>query len=121
MFKPLDVEALLEDLIVELNPFGDRIAVLPDLEDEVSAGGIILPNTVEAEKKMAGTVIAIGAGQMTKTGDWVPEQCFKKGDRVMFGKYVGDDVTLLKKDGSKVTVKILHMDGVLSFCTPKPL
>lgn len=110
-----DYKAVLESLEVELLPLGDRVAVLPDGDETVSAGGFVIPDTVEKDVKQAGTIIAVGMGNMGK--DCInPNAHFNVGHRVLFGKYIGDDVMLKRKDGTEVKVKILHADAILAYC-----
>jgi len=110
-----DYKAVLESLVIELLPVGDRVAVLPDEEETVSASGLVIPDTVENDVKQAGTVIAVGTGDMGK--DCIdPKEHFMIGHRVLFGKYVGDDVMLKRKDGTEVKVKILRADAILAYC-----
>jgi len=73
---------------MKLKPLGDRIIVRPVTEEEVTKSGIVLPDTVEKEKKEEGEIIAIGDGEkITKLG-------LTKGDKVIFGKYSGEEVTI---------------------------
>ena len=68
---------------MKLRPLGNRIVVEPLAETETTKAGIILPDTVDKEKKAEGKVIAIGDGEkITKLN-------LKVGDRVLFGKYAG--------------------------------
>lgn len=88
---------------MKLRPLGDRIVVMPKTEEEVTKSGIVLPDTVEKEKKEEGKVMAIGTGEkITKLG-------LKEGDTVMFGKYSGEDVTV-----DDVEYKVLKDEDVLA-------
>lgn len=88
---------------MKLKPLGDRIAVKPVTEEEVTKSGIVLPETAEKEKKEEGEVVAIGDGEkITKLG-------LKVGDRVLFGKYAGEEVTL-----DNVEYKVLKDEDVLA-------
>ncbi|MBI5037659.1 MAG: co-chaperone GroES [Candidatus Kerfeldbacteria bacterium] len=88
---------------MKLKPLGDRIAVKPVTEEEVTKSGIVLPETAEKEKKEEGEVVAIGDGEkITKLG-------LKVGDRVLFGKYAGEEVTL-----ENVEYKVLKDEDVLA-------
>lgn len=88
---------------MKLRPLGDRIVVMPKTEEEVTKSGIVLPDTVEKEKKEEGKVMAIGTGEkITKLG-------LKVGDTVMFGKYSGEDVTV-----DDVEYKVLKDEDVLA-------
>ena len=88
---------------MKLKPLGNRIVVEPLTEEETTKSGIILPETVDKEKKAEGKVIAIGDGEkITKLG-------LQVGDRVLFGKYAGEEVTVEKTD-----YKILTDEDVLA-------
>jgi chaperonin GroES len=113
-----DYKAVLESLEVSISPIGDRVAVLPDEEETVSAGGLVIPDTTEKDAKQIGTVIAVGMGNIGEN-HIDPWKYFKVGDRVCFGKYVGDDLSLRSVGGTEVKVKILRVDAVLCFCDPK--
>jgi len=62
-------------------------------------GGIIIPDTAK-EKPMQGKVIAVGPGALDKNGKRIPPDV-KKGDRVLFGKYTGSEVTI---DGDEYVI-----------------
>ena len=87
---------------MQLKPLGDRVLVKPVKEEEVTASGIVLPDTVDKEKKAEGEVVAIGEG------DKVKKLGLKNGDVVLYGKYGGDEVEI---DGEEH--KILSHDDVL--------
>ena len=88
---------------MKLKPLGNRIVVEPLGEAEVTKGGIILPDTVDKEKKAEGKVVAIGAGEkIQKLG-------LKVGEKVIFGKYAGEEVTV-----DEVDYKILTDEDVLA-------
>lgn len=71
---------------MNLQPVGDRVLVRPLTEEEVTQSGIVLPDTVDKEKKAEGEVLAIGDGEDVKKLN------INVGDTVLFGKYSGDDV-----------------------------
>ncbi|RMF61459.1 MAG: co-chaperone GroES [Calditrichaeota bacterium] len=74
---------------MNIKPLGDRILV-KRLESETSQSGhIIIPDTAR-EKPQQGEVVAVGTGKLDKNGKRVPLS-FKKGDKVLFGKYSGDE------------------------------
>ena len=88
---------------MKLRPLGNRIAVEPLTEEETTKAGIILPDTVDKEKKAEGKVIAIGDGEkIQKLG-------LKEGDKVLFGKYAGEEVKVEEKE-----YKILSDEDVLA-------
>ena len=88
---------------MQLKPLGDRIVVKPLQEEEVTKSGIVLPDTVEEEKKEQGEVISVGNGEkITKLG-------IKAGDKVLFEKYSGEDVTV-----EEIEYKVLKDEDVLA-------
>jgi chaperonin GroES len=90
-----------------LRPLDDRV-VLKILEaEEVSSGGIVLPDTAK-EKPQRGRIAAVGEGKLNKDGKRIRPD-LKKGDIVLFGKYAGSDV---KVDGQDY--KILRESEVLA-------
>ena len=99
-------------LAVSIHPLGDRVVVLPLEAEQVTASGIVIPDTAKGEKPQEGIVVAVGKGGIGKDGD-DPSKHLKVGDKVLFGKYAGDDVKLKDTDGKDVEVKILHLDAVL--------
>lgn len=78
--------------ITKLQPLGDRIVVRPIEREEVSKGGIILPDTAK-EKPQEGEIIAVGPGRLADDGRRV-EMEVKKGDSVLYAKYAGTEVKL---------------------------
>ncbi|MDD5751814.1 MAG: co-chaperone GroES, partial [Candidatus Peribacteraceae bacterium] len=86
---------------MNIEPLGDRVVVHPLSQEQVSASGIVIPDTASGEKPQEGLVIAVGKGGIGKdTAN--PSEFLKVGDRVLFGKYAGDDVKLKDKDGKDV-------------------
>lgn len=97
---------------VSIQPLGDRVVVWPMEAEQTTASGIIIPDTAKGEKPQEGLVVAVGKGGVGEDcAD--PSEFLKVGDKVLFGKYAGDDVKLKDKDGKDVEVKILHLDSVL--------
>ena len=88
---------------MKLKPLGNRVVVEPVTEEETTKSGIILPDTIDKEKKAEGKIVAIGSGEKIKALD------LKVGDRVLFGKYAGEEVTV-----EKVEYKILSDEDVLA-------
>jgi chaperonin GroES len=78
-------------MTVQVAPLHDRVLVRRFEEKEIAKGGIIIPDTAK-EKPQEGEVIAVGAGKIEK-GKRVPLDV-KAGDRILFGKYTGNDITL---------------------------
>lgn len=77
---------------MNIKPLADRVVVKPFEEMEVKRGGIIIPDTAK-EKPMEGEVVEVGPGRMTDEGKKMPPEV-KKGDRVLYGKYSGTEVTI---------------------------
>ena len=75
-----------------LHPLHDRILVERIDEGEVRRGGLIIPDSAK-EKPQEGKVLAVGKGTVSEDGKKTPLDV-KAGDRVLFGKYAGSEVTL---------------------------
>jgi chaperonin GroES len=81
---------------INLKPLGDRVVVKPTGRDEISAGGIVLPDTAK-EKPQKGTVVAVGQGRRDDDGDRI-EMDVEVGDVVIFAKYSGTEFKLGDED-----------------------
>ncbi|MCH7973515.1 MAG: co-chaperone GroES [Bacteroidetes bacterium] len=81
---------------LKLKPLADRVIVKPMEADEQTKGGIILPDTAK-EKPVEGTVVAAGPGRVSDEGKVIAMQ-IKKGDKVLYGKYSGSEVTVEGED-----------------------
>jgi len=77
---------------IKLKPLGDRLIVEPIEKEEMTASGIVLPETAK-EKPQEGKVLAVGPGQRDEDGEHIPMDV-KEGDRVLFAKYAGTEVKL---------------------------
>ena len=75
---------------MKFRPLHDRVLLRPLEQDQKTAGGIIIPDTVK-EKPMEGEVIAVGPGSRDESGKLHPLDV-KAGDRVLFGKWSGSEV-----------------------------
>lgn len=75
---------------MKFRPLHDRVLVRRVEQEEKTAGGIIIPDTVK-EKPMEGEVIAIGSGTRLDDGKVIPMDV-KVGDRILFGKWSGTEV-----------------------------
>jgi chaperonin GroES len=91
---------------MKIRPLQDRLVVKRLAEEEKTKGGIIIPDSAK-EKPIEGEVIAVGNGKVMEDGKQRPLDV-KKGDRVLFGKYSGNEI---KIDG--VEHLILREDEVL--------
>ena len=81
-------------MAVNIKPLGDRVLVQA-LSTETSKGGIIIPDTVK-EKPQEGKIVAVGPGRVENGERIEPE--VKKGDKVLFGKYAGTEITIDSKE-----------------------
>lgn len=94
---------------MKFRPLHDRVLLRRLEQDEKTAGGIIIPDTAK-EKPMEGEIVAVGTGLRDETGKVVPLDV-KAGDRVLFTKWSGTEVTL---DGEELMVmKESDIMGVL--------
>jgi len=92
---------------MKVRPLHDRLLVKREDESEEKIGGIIIPDTAK-EKPQRGKVVAVGNGKVTEEGKRVPLDV-KSGDRILFGKYYGNEV---KIDGDDYL--ILREEDVLA-------
>ncbi len=105
-----------EELAITIEPLGDRVVVMPLEKEQVSASGIVIPETSSKEKPQEGLVIAMGKGGITNDHGVMssdPSKYLKLHDKVLFGRYAGDDLKLKSKSGKDVEVKVLHIDSIL--------
>jgi chaperonin GroES len=86
-------------MAISIKPLGNRIVVEPIEEEEITAGGIVLPETAK-EKPQKGKVLAVGPGERTDEGEYMPLEV-KDGDTVLFAKYSGTEI---KYDGKKLLI-----------------
>ena len=93
-------------MAMNIKPLADRV-IVKAAEKETMKGGIIIPDTVK-EKPQQGTIIAVGPGQISDSGERVKPEV-KKGDVVLYGKYSGTEVNV---DG--VDYLILRESDVLA-------
>ena len=77
---------------MQFRPLHDRVVVEPLEQEETTAGGIIVPDTVK-EKPMEGKVLAIGPGTRGEDGTLQPLDV-KKGDTILYGTYSGTEVKI---------------------------
>jgi chaperonin GroES len=84
---------------VKIKPMADRVVVEPLEETEEMRGGLYIPDTAK-EKPQQGTVIAVGPGRRTDQGELIEVE-LKKGDRILYGKYSGTEVTV---DGNEYLI-----------------
>jgi len=78
--------------MTKIKPLGDRVVIKPIPKEEVSKGGIILPDTAK-EKPQEGEIIAVGPGRLTDDGQRIAMEV-KVGDMVIYSKYAGTEFKL---------------------------
>ena len=94
-------------MAVKLKPLADRLLVKPIAQEEVTKGGIVLPDTVK-EKPQEGEVLVVGPGRLSEDGKRIPMDV-KVGDIVVYAKYGGMEI---KIDGEELM--ILHESDILA-------
>ncbi len=83
-----------------VKPLADRVLVKPlELPESKTPGGIVIPDTAK-EKPQEGEIMEVGPGRMTEDGKQIPMEV-KKGDRILYGKYSGTEVTV---DGNEYLI-----------------
>jgi len=99
--KILQQRTFFEEVPMALNlkPLGSRVVVEPIEQEEVTAGGIVLPETAK-EKPQQGKILAVGPGDRDEGGNYIPMDV-KVGDKILFAKYSGTEV---KVDGKKLLI-----------------
>ena len=75
-----------------IKPLGERVVVKPLPSEEITKGGIVLPDTAK-EKPQEGEVVAVGTGRLLDNGTRVSID-LKVGDKILFSKYAGNEVKL---------------------------
>ena len=82
-----------------LKPLGNRVVIEPIEQEEVTAGGIVLPEKAK-EKPQKGTVLSVGPGERDEDGKYIPMDVKEK-DTVLFAKYAGTEI---KVEGKKLLI-----------------
>ena len=95
---------------MKIRPLNDRVLVVGIEEEEKTTGGIIIPDTAK-ERPQEGKAVAVGPGKWDENGKRIPLEV-KKGDRVLFGKYAGNEIKL---DGNEYL--IMKEDDILGIIT----
>jgi chaperonin GroES len=94
-------------MAAKIRPLHDRVIVKRVEQEQKSAGGIIIPDTAK-EKPQEAKVVAVGPGRRDDNGNLIAPQV-KKGDRILFGKYSGNEIKL---DGDEHL--ILREDDIMA-------
>jgi len=84
---------------LKLKPLGNRVVIEPIEQEEITAGGIVLPETAK-EKPQKGKVLSVGPGERDENGKYIPMDVKEK-DTVLFAKYAGTEI---KVDGKKLLI-----------------
>ena len=85
---------------MEIKPLGDRVVIKPLEAEAKTKGGILLPDTAK-EKPQEGKVVAVGKGKTLENGS-VQSLEVKVGDKVLYGKYSGNEITT--KEGEELLI-----------------
>lgn len=93
---------------MNIKPLGDHVVIKLVQEEEVTKSGIVLPDTVDKEKKAEGEIVAVGPGKLLDTGARGSMEV-KVGDRVLIKKWGGDEVEV-----EKVEYKIVSQEDILA-------
>jgi chaperonin GroES len=95
---------------LSLKPLGNRVVVEPSEQEEVTAGGIVLPETAK-EKPQKGTILAVGPGDRDEGGNRIPLDV-SVGDTILFAKYSGTEIKMENKK-----LLILRESDILAIVT----
>jgi chaperonin GroES len=82
---------------MNLKPMNDYLLIEPIKEDEVTKGGIVIPETAREERAVKGKVIAVGPGKLNEKGERIP-LTIKEGQTVIFKKYAPDEIKIDDKE-----------------------
>jgi len=93
---------------MQIKPLGDHVLVKQIEKEEVTASGIVLPDTVDKEKKAEGEVIAVGPGKMLESGQRSQMEV-QVGNKILFKKWGGDEVEVGDEE-----YKIISHDDILA-------
>jgi len=99
-------------MALNLKPLGSRVVIEPIEQEEITAGGIVLPETAK-EKPQQGMILAVGQGDRDEDGKRIPMDV-SVGDKVLFAKYSGTEI---KMDGKKLL--ILRESDILAIVESK--
>jgi chaperonin GroES len=82
---------------MNLKPMNDYLLIEPTKEDEITKGGIVIPETAREERAIKGKVIAVGPGKLNEKGERIP-LTIKEGQTIIFKKYSPDEVKIDDKE-----------------------
>ncbi|HWG42496.1 MAG TPA: co-chaperone GroES [Gemmataceae bacterium] len=99
-----------KDISLKIRPLDDRVVVEPLEAEEVTSGGILLPDSAK-QKPQRGRVLAVGPGKIRDNGER-SALAVSKGDEVIYGRYTGNDIEV---DGREI--KIMREGDILAKVT----
>jgi len=99
-----------KDISLKVRPLDDRVVVEPLEAEEVTSGGILLPDSAK-QKPQRGRVLAVGPGKVRDNGER-SALSVHKGDEVIYGRYTGNDIEV---DGREI--KIMREGDILAKVT----
>ena len=79
-------------MTVKVQPLADRVVIKPTEREEVTKGGIILPDTVK-EKPQEGEIVAVGPGRLSDDGEPI-KMDVKVGDKIIYARYAGTEIKI---------------------------
>ena len=94
-------------MVDKIRPFGERVVIKPLPREEISKGGIVIPDTAK-EKPQEGEIIAVGPGKLSDDGKRIAMEV-KVGDKVVYSKYAGTEFKLDEEE-----VVILRESDILA-------
>ena len=94
-------------MVDSIQPLGERVVIKPLPREEISKGGIVLPDTAK-EKPQEGEIIAVGPGKLSDDGKRISMEV-KVGDKVVYSKYAGTEFKLDEEE-----VVILRESDILA-------
>lgn len=97
----------MSEQVSNLKPLYDRVVIEAE-EEKTTQSGIVIPESVKGETPQMGRIVAVGPGKIDDKGNTLPMHV-KVGDKVIFGKYSGDEVEIKGKK-----FKILHEDSIFA-------
>ena len=95
---------------MNIKPLGDRVIVKPLGREDITASGIVLPDTADKEKPEQGEVMAVGPGKRLDNGEIAP-MSVKVGDKIVFRKYSPDEIKV--KDQEVLVISEGDIVGII--------
>ena len=92
---------------IKIRPLDDRVVIRPAESEEITAGGIVLPDSAK-EKPQRGTVVAVGSGRLLESGDRAGLS-LEVGDVVIYGKFGGTDIEVNGEDVKILRLSLIHI------------